>query len=372
MTKKQENAIIISEAIIYFKENTMGQGTKQTLSLTDYAWYILKCDYSAFIGKTSNSQNVSARFICDLFLKFFMDSNASVEIICKQREREIQKILGTKNEEAAHVLIKAECSKIKRDAAKRIRETSVEQSKHNTVYIPFEIPEKIALYAEGSERFYYSTYKESKGHYMRYFSAVIEEYVRLPYYEREKVYFKEIADTVKSAMLRHCALIFCYEEKKVSGYPLGIELDEWSSYNYLLLLDKESKVHPYRIARMTKTSLSENDIFEIDNKKKQSIYQEQITPVGIQFAGEEAVKTEIFLTEAGWSMYNRMVFLRPRYTEFYSEPEKNGYICNFECSERQIRYYFFKFGKEAEILSPKNLREYFKNNYKKAYKNHEN
>ena len=61
-----------------------------------------------------------------------------------------------------------------------------------------------------------------------------------------------------------------------------------------------------------------------------------------------------------------MVFLRPRYTSIKSLPDE-GYLCNFCCSANQIKFYFFKFGEDAQIVSPTELKEYFFENYRKAY-----
>lgn len=47
-----------------------------------------------------------------------------------------------------------------------------------------------------------------------------------------------------------------------------------------------------------------------------------------------------------------------------SEYYENIYV--FDCSFQQVEYYFFKFGKEAEVISPVELRDKFKNDYIEA------
>jgi predicted DNA-binding transcriptional regulator YafY len=60
-------------------------------------------------------------------------------------------------------------------------------------------------------------------------------------------------------------------------------------------------------------------------------------------------------------MYNEQIHMRPAYTEII-----NGDEYRFHCSTTQADFYFFKFGKEAEVLSPQRLRELFRRKHADA------
>lgn len=49
---------------------------------------------------------------------------------------------------------------------------------------------------------------------------------------------------------------------------------------------------------------------------------------------------------------------------------KEYWELRFNCSRKQIKHYFFNFGKEAQIISPEELREEFKKNYKAAFESY--
>ncbi|WP_456297519.1 hypothetical protein [Catonella morbi] len=90
--------------------------------------------------------------------------------------------------------------------------------------------------------------------------------------------------------------------------------------------------------------------------------EKEIRNKGVQFMRGESHEIKIRLNEEGQKLYNRILHLRPKYVRI---EEKNIYV--FDCSLKQIEYYFFKFGKEAEIISPPQLREKFKNDHLEAY-----
>ncbi len=74
-------------------------------------------------------------------------------------------------------------------------------------------------------------------------------------------------------------------------------------------------------------------------------------------------ESEIYvkLTKAGVNKYHRQTHLRP---SLVREQEDGVYV--FKCTTVQAEFYFFKFGKDAEILFPIDLRERFESMYKDA------
>ena len=77
---------------------------------------------------------------------------------------------------------------------------------------------------------------------------------------------------------------------------------------------------------------------------------------------DKIIQIKVKLTPKGKQKYIEQVHMRPSgKLEHNSEDE---YI--FTCPERQAEYYFWKFGKDAEIISPPALREKFTLSYKEA------
>ncbi len=155
--------------------------------------------------------------------------------------------------------------------------------------------------------------------------------------------------------------------------PYGILTDEWSSYNYLI-----GTVFPYGKANDTKGYIDNRRISFISwcevippkniNPEYEPIPDEEIrkriSASGIQFVRSQPVEIKVRLTSAGKYLYDHVIYLRPN---IYGEPtESEPDIYTFFCTEKQAEYYFFKFGADAEIISPDSLRYTFKSKFEKA------
>lgn len=347
------------------------KGTKQSLNLTNYTWYILRCDYSAFTNRYAPSKNIGAGFLCDIFMKYYRDAKSSIGIRISEREAEIRNMLGTRgNKELRDLFLKFDTERITREATEVFTKTAKKDSETHTIYVPDNVRSAILHEAMGSEKYYYSSYKTPGGHYMKYFRAVLEEYTGLPYCRREAIYFSDNIHMLRTAINECCAVRFRYGEEEVCGYPFAIESDEWSSYNYLLAADTENNLRHFRISRIKYLNNIYNDKSNIPDDVRASISEQQIIPVGIQFVGEPIAAITVKLSEEGMKMYDQMIFLRPQYSSV-DKLTSGEYICTFRCSVKQIRYYFFKFGAEAEIVSPADIREHFSDEYLAAYQKYE-
>ena len=62
-------------------------------------------------------------------------------------------------------------------------------------------------------------------------------------------------------------------------------------------------------------------------------------------------------------MYQNILHLRPAYISY---EENDGHIYTFESTPSQIKYYFTRFGKHAQVLSPEFLVEDFRRFYREA------
>lgn len=88
-----------------------------------------------------------------------------------------------------------------------------------------------------------------------------------------------------------------------------------------------------------------------------------------QFLLGEESEIIIRLTQNGLQKYRSQLYLRPPFD--IDKTHDDIYV--FHCTPKQAEYYFFKFGEDAEIISPDSLRRCFRELYEKAsnaYSNH--
>ena len=202
-----------------------------------------------------------------------------------------------------------------------------------------------------------------------YLRTLVEEYVRLPYKKRERIYFKEKYETIETALLTQKQLLVTISSgRQFHVLPYTIMEDPLGTAAYLVgfSYDKDSdktnkKACSFRIATL------QNDI-RIENSKSgylhpadKTLLKNKIAENGVQFLISDNASIKVKLTQQGIHSFNHQLNLRPTPTEI------NGDVYTFNCSIDQAKFYFFKFGKNVEMLEPEDLREYFSKGYLEAY-----
>lgn len=201
-----------------------------------------------------------------------------------------------------------------------------------------------------------------------YLKCILEEYASLSYLERERIFFNERYDMVSQAIETNSLLkITTGNHKQFYVWPFSLEPDTLSTRLYLTGLAKDAKnetcsKHPasFRIPNL-------NDIKILRQsgrltKEDTLLLKKATSKRKVQFLLDKEEEIHIRLTKRGIYKYNSQVYMRPAF-----DPDKtkdNVYV--FHCTQRQAEYYFFKFGEDAEILSPSRLRRRFKTLYKNA------
>lgn len=215
-------------------------------------------------------------------------------------------------------------------------------------------------------------YGERPGHFIR---SLLEEYARLPYYLREEIVYKQIIDTITTAIDGQYALTL----KNTKGIrlalkPYEISTDPLSMYHYLIgycitpedPLSDNSKYKPVnvmsiRLSRLVDVELQHHQSGTITISEKNQILRE-LDEKGVQFVSGELTQIKVWLSDFGIKKYNSQLHLRP----IGIRDTTDDHLFYFECTEAQVLYYFIGFGKEAKILSPDNLANRFKNIYTEA------
>lgn len=329
-------------------------GCKQHLNLSLYAYKTLIQDMNTF-GVTHIST-----FINIVFEQYYPIADASISRVISNLRGTLDEILiGLCEDETKKKLIN---KLIKTKEKQLIQLNSYDKgisfkfclNKKNLDYLT-------SNFTECNEDKYYSR----RGLYIK---CVIEEFTRLPYVKRELIYFNRTIDVIKTAIDEKKQLCVITDKNKAfSVFPYQIIADPLSTANYLIGYSKEynstiddkqpcsfriSALHSIKIERSKSGFIKESDQKQLSH---------HIISRGVQFMVNAPCKIHVKLTEAGIYKYRRYSHLRPNYREIL---DNNIYV--FDCTAAQAEFYFFKFGKDAEIIKPLSLREKFHSMYKLA------
>lgn len=207
-------------------------------------------------------------------------------------------------------------------------------------------------------------YQDRPGLYLK---CILEEYAALPYIKREHIFFKSKYDIVSQALREEKLLKITTGRKTYKVWPFSLEADALSTREYLTGLSQDIKSPDARKSCASFRIPNAKDIKLLRQSGKltqaeRELLKEAISSRTVQFLFGEEEEIHVRLTEEGIHKYNSQIYMRPAYVEKLAD--KNEYI--FRCTLRQAEYYFFKFGKDAEILSPDRLRSHFQTLYKDA------
>lgn len=243
---------------------------------------------------------------------------------------------------------------------------------------------------------YIQEIEEEKFNISKFFREALEWYSRKKQYEREIILYKEtikkieyqlLESNLKKKILR--VKIKTLKDKEIQIVPLGMVISKNEDHIYLLGYselvndnntfenNKRFGIFPTRISNIKE--IRTGKIFEFINgesyedlsKISYNILEEakEMIKKRITSYGEEK-KIKVSLTRKGKERLEMVIFNRPfRLNEVKAEEdlENERYIYTFESTSYVVKSYFFNFGKECEILSPKSLREDFKKSYLEAY-----
>lgn len=207
-----------------------------------------------------------------------------------------------------------------------------------------------------------------------YLKCVIEEYADLPYFQREKIYFKNFYDLAEMAIQTERLLKLTLQNGvKFYVYPYKLIEDTLSTRCYLagysVLCSDSSKTRQassFRLPRLKNIQilkqsghLTKQNVSDIENALEKR---------SIQFLLSEEEEIHVYLTDAGLERYHTKISQRPM--KIAEKSTEHEYV--FSCTPLQAENFFFQFGAEAKILKPDYLRQRFAEMYENAaelYKN---
>lgn len=202
-----------------------------------------------------------------------------------------------------------------------------------------------------------------------YIKAVIEEYVRLPYVEREIIYFNKKVQVIEEAVDKCILDVSAVSGESYALIPHSIKQDAMYTANYLVCYSQQyddfntrgGNMRPacFRISRLRSVLPTEHEA-KLTSEQKQ-ILQDKIKNRGVEFLSYQETNVVVRLSKEGQKKYRELRHLRPRSIRV------DGDIYTFNCTVNQAEFYFFKFGQDAEILKPPELRKRFANMYHNAH-----
>lgn len=150
--------------------------------------------------------------------------------------------------------------------------------------------------------------------------------------------------------------------------PYAIRQDRTNTFNYLIGYSvrlnesnepiSNERISSFRISRIDSIKLVSTFFL---SKEKRTEIEKTIKEKGVQFMAGELINITVLFTDKGFDDFNRQSYMRPR---FYDKIDKNTYI--FHCTEFQAINYFLKFGMDAQIIEPPELRNTMKLRYETA------
>ena len=349
---------------------------KQRLRLSAFAWSIIDQDRMSF---SHDGTAISRAGILNrIFMNFYEYANASIPLRVEARRQELESVLDElPNEIKKNVinkLIESYTAELKGNVIDLLKQGASDMAWNMT------IQKDAGDLLDGLNKHGYFSYAQdgnlSRGKFM---GAVFEEYTHLPYVEREKIFFNDIFSTIEDAIEYKRAINIIYTQAKISYHviPHYLETDKLTMYNYLVGFARHSEdsgqplsIHSFRLSKIHSVELDRHskpglgELSEAKRNEQSAKIKNSRDKLGTMFISDEdkVIEIEVKFTPKGKQKYIEQVHMRPSgYLKFNYDD-----IYTFTCPERQAEYYFWKFGKDAEVISPRSLKEKFTQLYKDA------
>ena len=329
---------------------------RQHLNLSQVAYDIIDHDRYIFLEKPS-----FAKMLNRVFATYRDYADASISLACENYEAFLKNQLLDLQESAEKIAVISTLLLAHKQA--------LIQKAHAS---PRGVSFKFQLDRENYA--FISEWKDSEDVYDgiagRYIKAVVEEYARKPLVLRESIVFRELIETInESIATQHLLIITLNSGKRYEVKPFCVCTDQGYNYHYLAGFSKSSgtnfDVRPvsFRISNIQRCKKTGKSGHLTDAQKKD--ITEKIRTVGVQFLLQDPETIKIKLSKRGKAMYDSQAHLRPDFIR-RSESLDGTWVYEFICTQIQARFYFFKFGAEAEVILPPSLREEFKQLYSNA------
>ncbi len=196
-----------------------------------------------------------------------------------------------------------------------------------------------------------------------FFKRILYNYIDMPKYKRERIIFSETVKKIEYAGHKELKVEVKYKNEVRVIEPYFIKYAGGESRNYIHAYSEKSK--GYRNYRLTAIKVLR--ILEEKQEYNNNEYLENIKNNFDPFLSY-GFEIKVKLTELGINHYKTVITNRPEIKEI------NGNVYTFHCSPENAKIYFPHFLDSAEIIEPRELREWFKEKFENVvnkYKNYE-
>ena len=336
---------------------------RQHLNLSELAFNIIETDKYIFQEKPSRAEMLNK------IISMYQDyAEASIENACMRFKEQLEK----RTEEVP-------ASTAKSDTISALVESYRAELIEKSNAYPREHSFKFQLDKENYK--YFSSWLDIEDNYKgvagKFIKAVLEEYARKPFIDREAIICRDLIETITTCVESHLALIVTINNGiRFEVRPYGVLIDRGNNYHYLVGYSRKAgekgddKPSSFRVSNIRDYKMYYGRSGKITELQRKAL-EHKINSSGVQFLLQEPDIIRIKLTKRGKSMYESQVHLRPPFVK-RKENSDGTWIYDFNCTQIQAQFYFFKFGAEAEILSPQELRKRFWTQYGEAFSLYDN
>ena len=346
---------------------------RQRINLSEYAESVIEHDMDVFRASAEVSDSTKDRSTyINRVLRNFKDISiaSSAQLINLKKDKYLKTLTGLQDSEKAVGCLLADYERElagKREyyLRKRDKSENIRLNKESLEYL-------ISPEAQANSRFY----KDLRiGEYLK---VLVEEFTELPYVARERLFYKDIVDTIHAAvndrkMVKIVLRGFDGSRGRISIYlkPLDILEDTGKLYNYIVGYSSKNVQgpwDPYPVRLSSVYECKKLNYSGIITAKERKELNTLIADLGVAYIGPKKPKKEkivVQLTPDGEKLYRQILHQRPMFIK-EEEGKLGPNTHSFDCTEFQARVYFFRFGKEARILSPQRLAKKFKSFFEGA------
>lgn len=358
---------------------TINFDQKQRINLSARSFDVLQLDKAAYDDTGSRTG-----FLNELLRRCTPVSEASIDSAVTQYRRHLEDVTekSLRKNEAESAILRKGLDSIVKDYEKSLTERALSWPSGESLLFRLSNDNCVAFYGDSfrNEPLYPLPACYS-GKVSRYLKAILEDYSSHIMYERESLYFHEEISLIQMAaesgkMIRVSSARPAQDGQRTSHVLWDVRVydilpDDSGLYHYVVGMvapaagtKQEEHVASLRLSRIRSvrildTSSARSGRLTASEKKH---IEKRINENRVQFLASDREDIIVKLNQAGKNMFSRVLYMRPR-IDFIDE--EGNY--HFSCSRMQAEYYFQKFGGNADILSPKELRESFALYYQAAH-----
>jgi len=204
-----------------------------------------------------------------------------------------------------------------------------------------------------------------------YLKALLESYAALTAEQRERVFFRDTIETVENAIKNHTLIQYNKNGQPRRLTPINIFRPHYQQT--LVLLATEEKMNS-DIARIfndiTMKELLNGQVRELKTKKGLFVKGIKISPDNLDVV-ESQKPTRNFTVRFTQSGLQRFILEEDRFPFVGIKSKDDEYIYTFTTTETHIFLHLFKYGGQAVIISPADVRDRFSRLYKASYEEYE-